>query len=106
MKYVIVIPDGCADEPQESLGGRTPLQAARTPEMDRIAHVGVVGRSNNVPDRVHPGQRRGDPEPVRLRPAASSTPAGRRWKTAAMGIALGPDDWAIRCNLVTSHDGR
>ena len=36
-KYAIVIPDGAADEPQASLGGKTPLQAARTPEMDRIA---------------------------------------------------------------------
>ena len=42
MKYVIVIPDGAADEPQESLGGRTPLEAARTPNMDRVAAMGVV----------------------------------------------------------------
>jgi branched-chain amino acid transport system ATP-binding protein len=41
MKYVIVIPDGCADEPQDSLGGKTPLQAARKPHMDRIAAMGV-----------------------------------------------------------------
>src|SRR5688572_613172 len=54
MKYAIVIPDGAADEPRESLGGRTPLQAARTPEMDRIAREGVLGRSRNVPDRFLP----------------------------------------------------
>ena len=53
-KYAIVIPDGAADEPQESLGGKTPLQAARTPEMDRIAREGVLGRSRNVPDRFLP----------------------------------------------------
>ena len=53
-KYVIVIPDGAADEPQESLGGKTPLQAARTPAMDRIAREGVLGRSRNVPDRFVP----------------------------------------------------
>ena len=40
MKYAIVIPDGCADEPQESLGGKTPLQAAHLPNMDRIAQHG------------------------------------------------------------------
>ena len=51
MKYVIVIPDGCADEPQDSLGRKTPLQAAHKPNMDRIAQTGVVGRSNNVPRR-------------------------------------------------------
>ena len=48
MKYAIIIPDGCADEPQASLGGLTPLQAARTPHMDSIAAAGVVGRSNKA----------------------------------------------------------
>ena len=54
MKYAIIIPDGCADEPQDSLGGKTPLQAARLPNMDRIARMGVVGRSNNVPRPLTP----------------------------------------------------
>ena len=54
MKYAIVIPDGCADEPQDSLGGRTPLQAARLPNMDRAARLGVVGRANNVPHPLTP----------------------------------------------------
>src|SRR3954453_13630058 len=54
MKYAIVIPDGCPDEPQESLGGKTPLQAARKPNMDRIAREGVVGRSDNVPPSLTP----------------------------------------------------
>ena len=54
MKYVIVIPDGCADEPQESLGGKTPLQAANKPNMDRIARTGVVGRADNVPRPLTP----------------------------------------------------
>ena len=55
MKYAIVIPDGCADEPQESLGGKTPLQAAATPAMDAVAASGVVGRSNNVPPSLPAG---------------------------------------------------
>ena len=55
MKYAIVIPDGCADEPQESLGGKTPLQAANTPAMDAIAAAGIVGRSNNVPAHLPAG---------------------------------------------------
>ena len=54
MKYAIIIPDGCADEPQESLGGLTPLQAAKLPNMDRAARMGVVGRSNNVPASLTP----------------------------------------------------
>ena len=54
MKYAIVIPDGCADEPQNVLGGKTPLQAAHKPHMDRIAQTGVVGRSKNVPAGLTP----------------------------------------------------
>src|SRR5205807_9246105 len=54
MKYAIIIPDGCADEPQASLGGKTPLQAAHKPNMDRIAQLGVVGRSDNVPPTLTP----------------------------------------------------
>src|SRR3954451_7990459 len=54
-KFAIVIPDGAADEPLESLGGKTPLEAARIPEMDAIAREGVLGRSRNVPDRFLPG---------------------------------------------------
>src|SRR6476469_5916153 len=54
MKYAIVIPDGAADEPQDALGGKTPLQAARLPNMDRIARAGVVGRANNVPPSLTP----------------------------------------------------
>ena len=105
MKYAIVIPDGAADEPQESLGGRTPLQAAETPEMDAIAREGVLGRSRNVPDRFLPGERRRDAQPLRLRPRGRFT--GRApLEAAAMGIALGPDDWAIRCNLMFIDDGR
>jgi 2,3-bisphosphoglycerate-independent phosphoglycerate mutase len=56
MKYAIVIPDGCADEPQESLGGKTPLQAANTPAMDAIAAAGMVGPTMCRPICL-PGQR-------------------------------------------------
>ena len=69
-KYAIVIPDGAADEPQESLGGKTPLQAARTPEMDRIAREGVLGRSRNVPDRFLPASDVATLSLLRLRPRA------------------------------------
>ena len=55
MKYAIVIPDGCADEPQESLGGKTPLEAANIPNMDAIAQAGVVGRADNVPAHLPAG---------------------------------------------------
>ena len=55
MKYAIIIPDGCADEAQESLGGKTPLEAANVPSMDVVAAAGVVGRSCNVPVSLPPG---------------------------------------------------
>ena len=55
MKYALIIPDGCADEPQESLGGRTPLEVAHTPAMDEIAAAGLVGRASHVPAHLPAG---------------------------------------------------
>src|SRR5438270_6409320 len=104
-KYAIVIPDGAADEPQESLGGKTPLQAARTPEMDAIAREGVLGRSRNVPDRFLPASDVATLSLLGYDPGRYYT--GRApLEAAAMGIALGPNDWAIRCNLMFMEQGR
>src|SRR4051812_2697485 len=103
-KYAIVIPAGAADEPQESLGGQTPLQAARTPEMDRIAREGVLGRSRNVPDKFVPASDVATLSLFGYDPLLYYT--GRApLEAAAMGHELGPDDWAIRCNLMTIRDG-
>src|SRR3989440_3448956 len=100
MKYAIIIPDGCADEAQESLGGKTPLQAARTPNMDCIARTGVVGLSNNVPATLTPASDVATLSLFGYDPLVVYT--GRApLEAAAMGIRLGPDDWAVRCNLVT-----
>lgn len=104
MKYVIVIPDGCADEPQNSLGGKTPLQAANKPNMDRIARTGIVGRTNNVPASLTPASDVATLSLFGYDPLQVYT--GRApLETAAMGIPLGPFDWAIRCNLVTVENG-
>src|SRR5213080_471346 len=103
MKYAIVIPDGCADEPQESLGGRTPLQAARKPHMDALARAGVVGRTNNVPPTLTPASDVATLSLFGYDPLEVYT--GRApLETAAMGLTLGPDDWAVRCNLVYIED--
>src|SRR6266545_2481468 len=100
MKYAIIIPDGCADEPQEALGGKTPLQAAQLPNMDRVARAGVVGLSDNVPPTLTPASDVATLSLFGYDPLQVYT--GRApLETAAMGISLGPDDWAIRCNLVT-----
>src|SRR5580700_9807063 len=104
MKYAIVIPDGCADEAQDSLGGLTPLQAARTPNMDKVAQLGVVGRSDNVPRPLTPASDVATLSLFGYDPLIVYT--GRApLETAAMGIPLGPNDWAIRCNLVTVENG-
>jgi 2,3-bisphosphoglycerate-independent phosphoglycerate mutase len=103
-KYAIVIPDGAADEPQASLGGKTPLQAARTPEMDRVAREGVLGRSRNVPGRFLPASDVATLSLFGYDPERYYT--GRApLEAAAMGHSLGPDDWAVRCNLMTIRDG-
>lgn len=103
MKYAIIIPDGCADEPQEKLGGRTPLQAARVPHMDRVVRQGVVGRANHVPDSLPAGSDVANLSLFGYDPLEFFT--GRApLEAAAQNIALGPDDWAIRCNLVTVED--
>ena len=104
MKYAIVIPDGCADDPQPSLGGKTPLQAARTPHMDRVAQTGVVGRADNVPRPLTPARDVATLSLFGYDPLAVYT--GRApLEAAAMGVRLGPRDWAVRCNLVTVEDG-
>jgi len=97
---VIVIPDGAADAPQASIGGKTPFQAARTPAMDAIAARGQVGLTNHVPDSLPPGSEVACMSLMGYDPLAYFT--GRApLEAAAQGISLGPDDWAVRCNLVT-----
>src|SRR5690349_12401576 len=104
-KYVIVIPDGAADEPHESLGGKTALQAASLPAMDRVARQGILGRSRNVPERFLPASDVATLSLFGYDPERYYT--GRApLEAAAMGLRLGPDDWAIRCNLMTIRDGR
>ena len=104
MKYVLVIPDGVADETQESLGGKTPLQAAHVPHMDAVAAQGIVGRTDNVPPSMPSGSDVGTMSLFGYDPLIYHT--GRApIEAAAQGIELAPDDWAIRCNLVTIADG-
>ena len=104
-KYVIVIPDGATDEPFSELDGMTPLEAARIPEMDRVAREGIIGRSRNVPDRFLPASDVATLSLLGYDPVRYYT--GRApLEAAAMGIALGPDDWAVRCNLMTINEGR
>src|SRR5437868_9598651 len=104
MKYAIVIPDGAADEPQPSLGGKTPLQAARLPNMDRAVRLGVTGLMNNVPQPLTPASDVATLSLFGYDPLVVYT--GRApLEAAAFGVTLGPGDWAVRCNLVHIPDG-
>lgn len=103
MKYVIVIPDGCADEPIEALDGKTPLQAASLPNMDRIASTGTLALSDNTPIEFPAGSEVANLCLFGYNPHECFT--GRApLEAAAGGILLGPHDFAIRCNLVTVED--
>ena len=105
MKYALIIPDGAADEGQPALGGRTPLQAARTPNMDAIARDGLIGRADHVPRSMPSGSDVGTMSLFGYDPLKYHT--GRApIEAAAQGIELGPLDWAIRCNLVHVADER
>ena len=104
MKYVLIIPDGAADEPQAAVDGLTPLQAAHTPAMDEIVRRGVIGRANHVPATLPSGSDVGMMSLMGYDPLLHHT--GRApIEAAARGIELGENDWAIRCNLVTIVDG-
>ncbi len=103
MKYVVLVPDGCADEPLPELDGRTPLEAAQMPALDRLAARAEVGRAAVIPDGLPPGSDVGNMAILGYDPARFHT--GRApIEAAAMGIELGPDDVAFRCNLVTLDD--
>ena len=103
MKYAIVIPDGCADWPIESIGNKTPLQVAETPNFDALAASGIVGRSFNVPPTLSPGSDVATLSLLGYDPVACYT--GRApLEAVAQGIELTENDWAFRCNLVTIAD--
>jgi 2,3-bisphosphoglycerate-independent phosphoglycerate mutase len=103
MKYLVLVPDGCADEPLAELGGRTPLEAAAMPELARLATRAEVGRAVVIPEGLPPGSDVGNMAILGYDPTRFHT--GRApIEAAAMGIELGPDDVAFRCNLVTLDD--
>lgn len=103
-KYVVCVPDGCADEPCDDLGGRTPLEVASMPTLARLAARGRVGRAAVIPPGLPPGSDVGNMAIFGYDPAAYHT--GRApIEAASLGLKLGPDQVAYRCNLVTVVDG-
>src|SRR6187397_1844026 len=103
MKYVVCVPDGCADEPIDALGGRTPLEAASMPYLGALAGRGEVGRAAVIPPGLPPGSDVGNMSILGYDSAAFHT--GRApIEAAALGLRLTPDQVAYRCNLVTIGD--
>src|SRR3954471_15918646 len=104
MKYAIIIPDGAADEPLKELGGKTPTEAANTPNMDRIAIQGRQGLARTVPEKFESGSDVAIMTLLGEHPAENHTGRGPV-EAAAQRIPLSPTDWVFRCNLVTVFNG-
>lgn len=103
-KYVIIIPDGAADNPQACFDGQTVIEAADTPNMDRIAADGRQGMCRTVPEGMTPGSDVAMMSLLGYDPKAYYT--GRASiEAVAQDISLAPGDWVFRCNLVTTADG-
>ena len=103
MKYLVLVPDGCADEPLAELGGRTPLEAAHMPNLARLAAAAEVGLAEVIPPGLPPGSDVGNLAILGYDPTEYHT--GRApIEAAAMGVDLAPDEVAFRCNLVTVDD--
>ena len=100
MKYVILIGDGMGDYPIPELGGKTPLEAARTPNLDALARQGELGLARTIPPGMEPGSDIANLAIMGYDPARYHT--GRApLEAAALGVRLAPDEVAFRCNLVT-----
>ena len=105
MKYLVVIPDGMADEKIEALGGLTPMQKAFKPCMDSLAKRSLVGTVSNVPDGMVPESDTANMAILSFDPKVYSK--GRSpLEAMSMGLEMTPDETAYRCNVVTlTEDG-
>ncbi|MFA5875433.1 MAG: 2,3-bisphosphoglycerate-independent phosphoglycerate mutase, partial [Candidatus Margulisiibacteriota bacterium] len=104
MKYIILIGDGMADEPLPSLQGKTPLEAARTPNLDFIAKNGLAGYVRTVPRGMTPGSDVANMSVFGYDPKKYYTGRGPL-EAASLGIDLKKDEVAFRCNLVYVANG-
>ncbi len=104
MKYVICVPDGCADLPVPELNGKTPLEVASMPNLDALAARSTLGRAEVIPSGMPPGSDVGNMSIFGYDPSHYHT--GRApIEVAALGVKLRPDQTAFRCNLVKIVDG-
>ncbi|MBO5415736.1 MAG: cofactor-independent phosphoglycerate mutase [Clostridia bacterium] len=100
MKYLVLIPDGMADEPIAELGNLTPMQKAKKPTMDMLASSSFVGTVSNVPEGMVPESDTANMAILSFDPKIYSK--GRSpLEAVSMGIEMQPDETAYRCNVVT-----
>ena len=100
MKYVVILGDGMADVPLAALNGKTPLDYANTPCMDRMACQGTMGLVQNVPEGMAPGSDVANLSVLGYDP--SRCYSGRSpLEALSVGVAMEPEDVIFRCNLVT-----
>ena len=106
MKYIVIIPDGAADERIESRDGKTVFEIAATPTLDLMAREGRLGRAQTVPEGMHPGSDVANLSLLGYDPANGFS--GRAaLEAAAMGVEVPEGDAVFRANLVTiSDDGK
>ncbi|MFA7695715.1 MAG: cofactor-independent phosphoglycerate mutase [Methanoregula sp.] len=103
MKCILILGDGMADEPIPQLGGKTPLEYAQTPNMDRMARDGACGMLHTIPDRFEPGSDIANMSILGYAPEKYYTGRGPL-EALSMGVDLAPTDIAYRCNIVTVKD--
>jgi 2,3-bisphosphoglycerate-independent phosphoglycerate mutase len=101
MKYIVLVGDGMADHPMGELGDRTPLEAARTPNMDFIAVHGRLGRVKTIPDKMSPASDVANISILGYDPQKFYTGRGPL-EAANLGVELEDEDVAFRCNLITA----
>lgn len=105
MKYLMLVMDGVADRPVPALGGRTPLEMARTPNLDALARRGRLGLVRTIPAGSLPGTEIGSMSLFGLDPVKYYSGRGPI-EAAQFNVPLGPEAVAFRCNLVTVTDDR
>src|SRR3990167_4912412 len=104
MKYIVLLGDGMSDYPIAELGGKTPLQVAKVPNLDFIAREGVAGVVRTIPRGMDPGSDIGTLSVFGYNPKTCYT--GRApLEAASIGVNLEASDVAFRCNLVTIKNG-
>lgn len=100
MKYIIVLCDGMADEPLTELEGKTPLEAAKTRNMDRLAPNSEIGMVRTVPEGMSPGSDTANLSVIGYNPRKYYT--GRSpLEALSIGVDMQPEDVSFRCNIVT-----